>query len=50
MSSVPGAGAGVTFFGTGAGVKKCDSDHLCATAKEIQPLQPLLYMYVPGAL
>jgi len=27
MSS--GAGAGVTFLGTGAGVKKSDSDHLC---------------------
>jgi len=26
MSS--GAGAGVTFLGTGAGVKKSDSDHL----------------------
>jgi len=25
-----GAGAGVTFLGTGAGVKKGDSDHLCS--------------------
>jgi len=29
MSS--GAGAGVTFLGTGAGVKKSDSDHLWST-------------------
>ena len=25
------AGAGVTFLGTGAGVKKSDTDHLCST-------------------
>jgi len=28
MSS--GAGVGVTFLGTGAGVEKSDSDHLCS--------------------
>jgi len=29
MSSGAGARAGITFLGTGAGVKKSDSDHVC---------------------
>jgi len=40
MSSGAGEGAGVTFLGTGAGVKKSDSDHLCCKLTILSDIQP----------
>jgi len=36
MSSGAGAGAGVTFLGTGAEVKKSDCDHLCSLGYNVK--------------